>query len=222
MKTLRLLGLAYIGIFTFSFVESVEAALITYAYEGTADTVDITLGVDSAPFDALIGQKMRIVYTFESSTPDGQPLDTLGAYAPVSIQLTIGGLSYSASSGFISIYDNHLLQDAYAVSASRISIIDGPDLGGLAVNQIAVGLFDNSQTIFISDALPLIQPNPADFPTLNTISVSYWDNQTQTSARISARGDVTIATVVPLPSAVWLFGSSLLGLIGVARRKAHV
>ena len=26
-------------------------------------------------------------------------------------------------------------------------------------------------------------------------------------------------TVVPVPAAVWLFGSGLLGLIGVARRK---
>lgn len=28
------------------------------------------------------------------------------------------------------------------------------------------------------------------------------------------------ATVVPVPAAVWLFGSGLLGLVGVARRKA--
>lgn len=32
-------------------------------------------------------------------------------------------------------------------------------------------------------------------------------------------GDVG-ASIVPIPSAVWLFGSGLLGLIGVARRKA--
>ena len=30
----------------------------------------------------------------------------------------------------------------------------------------------------------------------------------------------TNASVVPIPSAVWLFGSGLIGLIGVARRKA--
>jgi len=27
-------------------------------------------------------------------------------------------------------------------------------------------------------------------------------------------------TVIPVPAAVWLFGSGLLGLIGIARRKA--
>jgi hypothetical protein len=29
-------------------------------------------------------------------------------------------------------------------------------------------------------------------------------------------------SIVPIPAAVWLFGSGLIGLIGVARRKAHV
>ena len=32
---------------------------------------------------------------------------------------------------------------------------------------------------------------------------------------------VTAVNAVPVPAAVWLFGSGLLGLIGVARRKAH-
>jgi len=31
--------------------------------------------------------------------------------------------------------------------------------------------------------------------------------------------DITPATVIPVPAAVWLFGSGLLGLVGVARRK---
>jgi len=34
---------------------------------------------------------------------------------------------------------------------------------------------------------------------------------------VAELGDVT---VVPVPAAVWLFGSGLLGLVGVARRKA--
>ena len=32
-------------------------------------------------------------------------------------------------------------------------------------------------------------------------------------------GIVTLATVVPVPAAVWLFGSGLIGLAGIARRK---
>ena len=33
-------------------------------------------------------------------------------------------------------------------------------------------------------------------------------------------GQANAASIVPIPAAVWLFGSGLLGLIGVARRKA--
>ena len=33
--------------------------------------------------------------------------------------------------------------------------------------------------------------------------------------------DGTVASVVPVPAAVWLFGSGLLGLVGVARRKSR-
>ena len=33
------------------------------------------------------------------------------------------------------------------------------------------------------------------------------------------RGQILRAQVVPVPAAVWLFGSGLLGLIGIARRK---
>ena len=34
--------------------------------------------------------------------------------------------------------------------------------------------------------------------------------------------DVQIVPQVPVPAAVWLFGSGLIGLAGIARRKSHV
>jgi len=37
--------------------------------------------------------------------------------------------------------------------------------------------------------------------------------------RASTLRSVTVSTVVPLPAAVWLFGSGLLGLVGMAWRK---
>ena len=40
-----------------------------------------------------------------------------------------------------------------------------------------------------------------------------------TGARVDIHGEITRAPVVPIPAAVWLFGTGLLGLIGVARRK---
>ncbi len=38
--------------------------------------------------------------------------------------------------------------------------------------------------------------------------------------QLHLEGTVGAASVIPVPAAVWLFGSGLLGLVGVARRKA--
>jgi hypothetical protein len=40
------------------------------------------------------------------------------------------------------------------------------------------------------------------------------------SAETASNYSMHIATVVPVPAAVWLFGSGLIGLAGIARRKA--
>ena len=37
--------------------------------------------------------------------------------------------------------------------------------------------------------------------------------------RADGRSSVAVPAAVPVPAAVWLFGSGLLGLVGVARRK---
>ena len=44
-----------------------------------------------------------------------------------------------------------------------------------------------------------------------------WDDGFDVDVRFIAR--FSEPTVVPIPSAVWLLGSGLLGLIGIARRK---
>ncbi len=36
-----------------------------------------------------------------------------------------------------------------------------------------------------------------------------------------SKGGATAVTTIPVPAAVWLFGSGLLGLVGVARRRKH-
>jgi len=54
--------------------------------------------------------------------------------------------------------------------------------------------------------------------TINAGSTGYPNNFTNFDVRVIG-GDVSL-TPVPVPAAVWLFGSGLLGLVGMARRKA--
>ena len=55
-------------------------------------------------------------------------------------------------------------------------------------------------------------------------SIIFAGNTLTLTSESSSRPDqlrvITAASVVPVPAAVWLFGSGLIGLIGVARRKA--
>ena len=46
-----------------------------------------------------------------------------------------------------------------------------------------------------------------------------WDSLHPTTAGHSIIADVFVSTVVPIPAAIWLFGSGLIGLVGFARRK---
>ena len=46
-----------------------------------------------------------------------------------------------------------------------------------------------------------------------------WDDFTNNGGNIAALSNVRAFSVVPVPAAVWLFGSGLLGLVGIARRK---
>lgn len=46
-----------------------------------------------------------------------------------------------------------------------------------------------------------------------------WDDFTNHGGNIADLSNVRAFSVVPVPAAVWLFGSGLIGLIGIARRK---
>lgn len=54
----------------------------------------------------------------------------------------------------------------------------------------------------------------------DSVWVNVYRMSTTNEARLYALSSVITVSSVPIPSAVWLFGSGLLGLIGLARRKA--
>ena len=52
------------------------------------------------------------------------------------------------------------------------------------------------------------------------LNLGWWYGPTTSNFGIIPQANLYTAAPVPVPAAVWLFGSGLLGLIGVARRKA--
>ena len=58
----------------------------------------------------------------------------------------------------------------------------------------------------------------SDLASVDMIRVMIGDGYTSNSAALSFVGAYNVSTV-PVPAAVWLFGSGLIGLVGVARRR---
>jgi hypothetical protein len=52
------------------------------------------------------------------------------------------------------------------------------------------------------------------------VTAGTWEFTAQASQNAAFTWSSSTVTVVPVPAALWLFGSGLLGLVGIARRKA--
>lgn len=114
-----------------------------------------------------------------------------GSYGPVDIGADSPGLSGDDAGGVNGLTLN---LDNFAIDWNGNHIGQGPDAGTLDVASNGGGLF-------AADWTALIVGGSFDGNT------GYWHME----------GSYT--TAVPVPAAVWLFGSGLMGLVGIARRR---
>jgi hypothetical protein len=118
-------------------------------------------------------------------------------------------------------------------SSSGVSFSQGANPGNLPGGNL-VGFTATSG--FLADSDPPVQPNgvnPGEYLGITfdlLAGVTYMDTinalQSGTDLRIGIHvqgfadgGSESYVNTVPVPAAVWLFGSGLIGLVGVARRK---
>ena len=101
----------------------------------------------------------------------------------------------------------------------------GYHFGGLWAGSFGGGtwLWDNQHIGFTGgELMSFLQINQVDFidgvPNVTAFSNAEWMVD-PTSGTVSYVGQVS---AVPIPAAVWLFGSGLLGLVGIARRRKQV
>ena len=113
-----------------------------------------------------------------------------------------GGLSTLTDA---SILFNSTIDSAYSASSNVLIA----DIFGLHHNVLA-----DPSAFGLTNATDSCLSTGADCSTY-----FIWDNLHPTTVGHSFIADEFVSTVVPTPAAVWLFGSGLLGLVGVARRR---
>jgi hypothetical protein len=112
--------------------------------------------------------------------------------------------------------------DRTALDLDSFSLTGGSDTGALDTNlavfsDLAEGIGQTFQATLNTDA-------PGSYLEIYTLTLSdadigAADSRSSWNLVLTVQGEV-IAAAVPLPNAVWLFGSGLLGLVGISRRKS--
>lgn len=183
------------------FVELTNLGATAVNFSGWAfdDDSRITLAANGA-FD-LSG--LGIVAAGESVLFTETDAESFRSYWGLSSSVKIlGGVSNNLGrNDEINIYDNlGQLVDRLAYGDQNFpGTIRTKTSSGRAIDQAALGANDPTQWVLSS---------------VGDLEGSY-----SVSGIIASPGQTSFAPAVPVPAAVWLFGSALLGLAGVARRK---
>lgn len=165
-----------------------------------------TIGWDAAPATINVG--------------DSFSLNILGSAFTGNVDG--GGVNFSYDSSIlnvISISIDEAVWDfgGFGISTGAIDNFTGT-VDGIMVNTFSVvtGSFDVATIQF--------QAIGAGTSALNLVeyALNPWASGGALINPIMASSSLTVLQSVPIPAAVWLFGSGLLGLIGLARRHARI
>ena len=191
---------------------SLQAAIVTYNFTGSIYESDSFIN---------IGDTYSVNISWETLTDySGGDAEYLGAITGFSgtvgsfslIEPNYGSLPVEAST--IVVGNN----DPYDSVVFISSLFGAGNLGGIApIEGFFLGLADQTGTALDNTALPTNLPNDGfdSFIGSSGFILSFSDT-TEIQATVDS---ISAVSTVPVPAAVWLFGSGLIGLIGVARRK---
>jgi len=190
-----------------------------------------SLGLAIAVGDSIMG---TFSYDTSNATADGFPGNpNQGSYGfdvpPSSMSYTVGGYNYVAEDkqlgGFFPFPTN---------PESVVSVIN--DIGGrdiLSVSSAAtigttdvetnIRLFDFTENVFSDDSLPTAFSGQ-DFDLSFIATCSQCSRLTFSRVQdnfgfTDFRAQLDTLNAVPIPAAIWLFGTALIGLLGFSKRR---
>lgn len=223
MKMKLLIVLSLISIFAGSHS---NAALITIDFQGEI-TKKTNINIDNGLY--IWGS-----YTYETTGSDNwSPDPSEGSYyAGSSSSMTVYGyLDGEATTlfqsdgccAYIITYDDHT-SSYYGPDPYDLIYITYDDSLNDEYFDVKTA-YDDTTTMLSSDALPLTMPSISEFPTTFEWGIPIaWDKYGDVSQYATVSGDIIAwdsePLALPLPSAIWLFLSGILGLITISKRKA--
>jgi len=212
MKKSRLLGTIFACIAAI-ISSSPNAAVIIYDFTGIVTDAGNIAGVSASLGDMIVGE-----FAYDTSTLDSNPTDaTKGDYIdftitpPLKITLPSGSITFDSFTSVFVIVDTSI-----GIAAGA----PDPTVSGnnLDIDLTFTGL-KSSSTALATDALPSnIDLN--DFNSATGAFSSFSLANGPAGDPIFFSIDTLAVRAVPIPAAVWLFGSGLMGLLGISRRKA--
>lgn len=208
-----------------------HAATITYS--GTLEHIFVDDGTGSYT-GAVIGDTYFGHSTTENSASNVTPilpcLNDACEYTftgpSASASISNGAVTKSGTDSMLTIWDDYNLEvdDAAFINVlPGISWAVGTLLDGWMVDSF---LDDGSQMFIAFISLDTSLYSSFDYralpPDLNNIDLAVFtieEFDVNGNTTFLGFGRLNAVQVVPVPAAIWLFGSGLIGLIGIARRK---
>jgi hypothetical protein len=196
----NLLKLGFLGV-TFYFASVTQALATTiYAYTGNNFTL----------YPSPYTDQMSVSATFSLAQPLAANLN-FSSVSPISFSLSDGVNTITdQSDNLLSTLFRFITDGSGNIQEWNVSVLTDFPTQSVGETRITIGTVNNP-------SLGQIYDQGLISTCTNTGNCS--SGLVQTNAFISGSPGAWQVTTVPVPAAAWLFGSGLLGLIGVARRK---
>lgn len=204
----------FLGLMSFT---TAEAALLSYSNRSTFEmqgAIQENYGFDDfGPYSESLGSSWNTHGVTYTSDDNYVFIGSLGSKPPVVSNVLISNTWLSLSGSLDADSNNNMLGFDLAV------LFTTADPGN-----ITLSIYTNQATYIYDDlSLPDVSFEQEFFGFVSSEGELFtgFNLTSNTWGTAAALDNVTLGTtIVPVPSAVWLFGSGLIGLIGLARRKS--
>jgi len=210
MKNLKI----FAAIIPLTLSAGVNAAVVQYDFNG----------VVSNDFNSQINlaETFTLSFLVDTETP-GIAINDYIQYEIISGAIDFsGGYSGSFGGGQFRVTNNNTigLQTGYDIikiyTYPYYDVSGMPNNYGSDFNNLQLQMWDSTGTVLTDGSIP-VSLNSSDWD--GSDGNILWNTPTLRHNDLVVSGVSVGASVVPIPAAVWLFGSGLLGLIGVGARR---